>query len=114
MGAIQEIFRRHGHAYRAQFGETMPVSHARVIEAIIDCRSAASGSILYQCEDCAEPHVAARCCGNRHCPVCQQGKAEAWLSRQLDRQLPTPYFMLTFTVPAPLREYFTTQQSPLP
>lgn len=105
MGAIQEIFRRHGPAYRAQFGETMPASHARVIDAIIDCRSAACGSVLYQCEDCGEPHVAARCCGNRHCPVCQQGKAEQWLCRQLERQLPTPYFMLTFTVPAPLREF---------
>lgn len=105
MGAIQEIFRRHGPAYRAQFGETMPASHARVIDAIIDCRSAACGSVLYQCEDCGEPHVAARCCGNRHCPVCQQGKAEAWLIRQLERQLPTPYFMLTFTVPASLREF---------
>ena len=49
MGAIQEIFRRHGPAYRAEFGEMMPVSHARVIEAIIDCRSAACGSVLYQC-----------------------------------------------------------------
>ena len=105
MGAIQEIFRRHGPAYRAAFGEMMPASHARVIEAIIDCRSAACGSVLYQCEDCGEPHVAARCCGNRHCPVCQQGKAEHWLCRQLERQLPTPYFMLTFTVPAPLREF---------
>ena len=105
MGAIQEIFRRHGSAYRAQFGETMPASHARVIEAITDCRSAASGSVLYQCEDCGEPHVVARCCGNRHCPVCQQGKAEVWLSRQLERQLPTPYFMLTFTVPAHLRKF---------
>ncbi len=105
MGAIQEIFRRHGPAYLAEFGETLPGSHARVIEAIIDCRSPACGSVLYQCEDCGEPHVAARCCGNRHCPVCQQGKAEAWLDRQLDRQLPTPYFMLTFTVPAPLREF---------
>jgi hypothetical protein len=105
MGAIQEIFRRDGPAYRAQFGETMPASHARVIDAIMDCRSAASGSVLYQCEDCGEPHVAARCCGNRHCPVCQQGKAEAWLIRQLERQLPTPYFMLTFTVPASLREF---------
>ena len=105
MGAVQEIFRRHAAAYRAQFGETMPASHQRVIDAIIDCRSAACGSILYQCEDCGEPHVAARCCGNRHCPVCQQGKAEQWLSRQLERQLPTPYFMLTFTVPAPLREF---------
>ena len=105
MGAIQEIFRRHGPAYRAEFGEMMPASHARVIDAITDCRSAASGSVLYQCEDCGEPHVAARCCGNRHCPVCQQGKAEQWLCRQLERQLPTPYFMLTFTVPAPLREF---------
>jgi len=105
MGAIQEIFRRHGPAYRAEFGEMMPASHARVIDAIIDCRSAASGSVLYQCEDCGEPHVAARCCGNRHCPVCQQGKAEQWLCRQLERQLPTPYFMLTFTVPAGLREF---------
>jgi hypothetical protein len=105
MGAIQEIFRRHGPAYRAAFGETMLASHTRVIEAIIECRSAASGSVLYQCEDCGEPHVAARCCGNRHCPVCQQGKAEQWLCRQLERQLPTPYFMLTFTVPAPLREF---------
>ncbi|HEV2008301.1 MAG TPA: transposase zinc-binding domain-containing protein, partial [Burkholderiales bacterium] len=105
MDAIQEIFRRHAPAYRAQFGETMPLSHARVIEAIIDCRSAACGSILYQCEECAEPQVCTRCCGNRHCPVCQQGKAEAWLSRQLERQLPTPHFMLTFTVPANLREF---------
>ena len=105
MGAMQEIFRRHGPAYRAEFGAMMPASHARVIEAIINCRSAACGSVLYQCEDCGEPHVAARCCGNRHCPVCQQGKAEQWLGRQLERQLPTPYFMLTFTVPAPLREF---------
>jgi hypothetical protein len=37
--------------------------------------------------------------------VCQQGKAEDWLARQLERQLPTPYFLLTFTVPAPLRPF---------
>lgn len=105
MGAIQEIFRRSGPAYREQFGDTMPAPQARVIAAITDCRSAASGSVLFQCEDCGEPHVAARCCGNRHCPVCQQSKAEAWLARRLEQQLPTPYFMLTFTVPESLREF---------
>lgn len=109
MGALQEIFRRHGPAYLAQFGATMPAAQRRVIDAIIDCRSAACGAILYQCEDCGEPHVAARCCGNRHCPVCQQGKAKTWLTRQLERQLPTPYFMLTFTVPAGLREFLRRQ-----
>ena len=105
MGAIQEIFRQHGPAYQAQFGATMPGSHQRVIAALSDCRSAACGAIRYQCTDCGEPQRAARCCGNRHCPGCQQGKAEQWLSRQLERQLPTPYFMLTFTVPASLREF---------
>ena len=77
MGAIQEIFRRHGPAYLAEFGETLPGSHARVIEAIIDCRSPACGSVLYQCEDCGEPHVAARCCGTYQCPIFQLGKDEA-------------------------------------
>ena len=109
MGAIQEIFRRSGAAYREQFFDTMPAPHARVIDAITACRSAASGQVIFQCEDCGEPHVAARCCGNRHCPVCQQGKAGAWLARRLARrleqQLPTPYFMLTFTVPEGLREF---------
>jgi len=105
MGALQDIFRRHGPAYLARFGATMPAAQRRVIDAIRDCRSAACGAVLYQCEDCGEPHVAARCCGNRHCPVCQQGKADAWLARQIERRLPVPYFMLTFTVPAGLREF---------
>lgn len=105
MGAVQAIFRRHAPAYLTQFGNAMPAGQRRVIEAIGDCRSPARGTVLYQCEDCAEPHIAARCCGNRHCPVCQQGKAEKWLSRQLERRLPTAYFMLTFTVPAQLREF---------
>ena len=105
MGAIQDIFRRSGEAYRAEFGADLLPAHAKVIEAICACRSPSAGSVLYQCEDCGEPHLVARCCGNRHCPVCQQGKAQAWLARQLERQLPTPYFMLTFTVPAGLREF---------
>jgi hypothetical protein len=105
MGAIQEIFRRSGPAYLEQYIDTMPAPHARVIDAITGCRSAASGQVIFQCEDCGEPHVAARCCGNRHCPVCQQSKAEAWLARRLEQQLPTSYFMLTFTVPESLREF---------
>ena len=60
MGAIQEIFRRSGPAYLEQFGETMPAPHVRVIDAVTACRSAASGQVIFQCEDCGEPHVAAR------------------------------------------------------
>ena len=48
-------------------------------------------------------HLIGRSCGDRHCPSCQREKAEAWLARQVDRLLPCPYFLVTFTLPAELR-----------
>jgi Putative transposase/Transposase zinc-binding domain len=110
MGLIQEIFRTHGPHYLARFGSAMPHSHKKVVEAIMGCRTETNGCVLYQCEDCAEAHLVPRCCGNRHCPGCQQHKAYAWLARQLERQLPTHYFMLTFTVPEPLRPFIRRHQ----
>ena len=62
MGAIQEIFRRHGRDYLARFGARMPIEHRKVIEAIIGCASPASGSCLFGCEACAQEQVLARCC----------------------------------------------------
>jgi hypothetical protein len=105
MGAIQDLFRAHGPAYLARFGARMPVEHKNVIAAIIGCGSPASGSLSYACEACAEQCLLPRCCGNRHCPGCQQHKAYAWLDTQLQRQLPTHHFMLTFTVPEQLRAF---------
>jgi hypothetical protein len=110
MGAIQEIFRTHGPAYLARFGARMPAEHKKVIAAIIACASPASGSLLYGCEACAQERLLPRCCGNRHCPGCQQHKAYAWLDMQLQRQLPTHHFMLTFTVPEQLRAFIRAHQ----
>lgn len=83
----------------------MPGSHERVVQAIIDGRSSTCGSVIYPYEDCGEPPLVARCCGHRHGPVCQQGKAESWLARQLERPLPPHDFRLTFTVPQALRDF---------
>jgi hypothetical protein len=54
--------------------------------------------------------VVHRSCGNRHCPCCQQGKGHEWLERQRARQLPGEHFLLTFTVPAPLRPFLRRHQ----
>lgn len=90
MGAIQAIFLRHGPTYRAAFADDMPAAQRRVMDAISDCRSAACGSILYQCADCGEPRVVARCCGNRHCPVCQHGNdAFRWPTELRHRRQPS-------------------------
>ena len=42
-------------------------------------------------------------CRNRHCPKCQQDAAQTWLAEQRALLLPVPYFLVTFTLPAPLR-----------
>ena len=82
----------------------------KVLRALMACRTPGNGSTCYHCEACGKPHVLPRCCGNRHCPACQQHKGYEWLACQLDHQLPTAYFMLTFTVPESLREFLRANQ----
>jgi hypothetical protein len=59
--------------------------------------------VLYACESCGRTQTVGRSCGNRHCPTCQQDKTHAWLEKPIDRLLPCPYFLVTFTLPAELR-----------
>ena len=110
MGLLQDLFRTHGPAYVERFGDAMPQAHKKVIAAITDCPTEAAGSALYVCDGCGQRHVVHRSCGNRHCPCCQQGKGHEWLERHLARQLPGEHFMLTFTVPEPLRPFLRRHQ----
>jgi hypothetical protein len=103
MPAVADVLRRYGGAYLERFGATMPAEHKKVLRAIAACRTGALGSVLYACESCGRTHAVGRSCGNRHCPTCQQDKTHAWLEKQLDRLLPCPYFLVTFTLPAELR-----------
>jgi hypothetical protein len=47
--------------------------------------------------------VANSSCGNRHCPLCQNEKAAAWVYRRELDLLPCTYFLATFTVPEAVR-----------
>jgi hypothetical protein len=110
MGLLQDLFRTHGPAYLERFGPTMPKAHQKVIAAITDCHTETAGSTLYECETCGQSHVVYRSCGNRHCPGCQQGKGRVWLAQHRARQLPGEHFLLTFTVPEPLRAFLRGHQ----
>jgi Putative transposase/Transposase zinc-binding domain len=110
MGRLQELFRTHGPAYLERFGAAVPRMHQKVIAAITECRTEAAGAALYECDACGQKHVVPRSCGNRHCPCCQQGKGLQWLERQRGRQLPGEHFLLTFTVPEPLRAFLRRHQ----
>jgi hypothetical protein len=104
MPSVAEVVRRYGGAYLERFGATMPAAHQKVLRAIAACRTGALGLVLYRCECCGQVQAMGRSCGDRHCPACQRDKAEAWLESQLDRLLPCPYFLVTFTLPAALRD----------
>lgn len=110
MSAIKEIFDTYGPEYLDHYGATMPAQHKKVIEAISNCRTSACGVVLYQCEQCGEPHLVYRSCGNRHCPNCQHHKSQKWLEKQSRRQLPGHHFMITFTVPHTLRRFLRSNQ----
>lgn len=110
MSSIGEIFRTFAPEYLRRFGDAMPAEHSKVIDAILGCRTDVNGSVVYLCENCDRRHLVHRGCGNRHCPGCQNHKGRQWLEKQLKRLLPGHHFMLTFTVPEPLRPFLRSHQ----
>jgi Putative transposase/Transposase zinc-binding domain len=103
MITLGAIFRRYGPAYRAKFGDRMPVRQRVVMAAIEQCRTEALGGQVYSCPHCGAVRYHYHSCRNRHCPTGQQGQAEQWLEQQQALLLPVRYFLVTFTLPAALR-----------
>lgn len=98
---VADIFRRHGPAYLRD--HTLTPGQAKVLRAVIACRTAALGGHLDVCLDCGHAHPFYNSCRDRHCPNCQSRAAKEWLQRRLERVLPTHYFHVVFTLPEPLR-----------
>ena len=83
-------------------GQILP-SHRKALSAMKHCRSEHSKQMLVRCSDCDQQAYVPHSCGHRSCPHCQHHESEQWLERQLRKQVPADYFMLTFTLPAQLR-----------
>lgn len=98
---VADIFRQHGAAYRAS--HSLLPSQTRALRDLEHCRTAFFGGQLVQCDHCSKQHFAYHSCKNRHCPKCHGQQTQAWLDHQRERLLPVPYYLLTFTLPAPLR-----------
>ena len=111
MVELAEIFRHYGPAYRAKFGDRLLPSHRHAMWTIEHCRTEALGGHVYHCPDCDTRVYQYHSCRNRHCPKCQTENAQHWLEQQQALLLPVPYFMLTFTLPAPLRPLARSHQA---
>jgi hypothetical protein len=100
---LTEILSAHWPAYRAKFGQLIPPEQRAAVRAILRCRTPALGGQRYACA-CGREAFAYHSCNHRACPRCGGDDTAAWLAQQRTRLLPVPYFLVTFTVPAELRE----------
>lgn len=104
MIALSSIIARFEADCLRQYGHTLLPSQRQALSAMKHCRTALAPRMLAHCGACDEQRAVPHSCGHRSCPHCQQHESQQWLERQLRRQAPGDYFMLTFTLPAPFRE----------
>jgi hypothetical protein len=107
LAEIVETFRG---ALEAQYGGRLLPGHRNALEAILRCRTEASGTASAHCGDCGCDASFPLSCGHRFCPQCQNEAAQQWLERQRAKLLPTDYYLVTFTLPFELRSLVFSHQ----
>ncbi len=102
---LASIINEFGKDFKQKYKKHLLPSHLKALSAMKICRSTHSPKMLMQCEskDCYHQTLVPHSCGHRHCPHCQNHETQVWIQRQLQKQLPADYFMLTFTLPAQFR-----------
>ena len=75
----------------------------KALAALKICRTKHSPVMQVNCTDCDHLTFVPHSCGHRNCPHCQHHESQQWIERQVQKQVPARYFMITFTLPAQLR-----------
>jgi Putative transposase/Transposase zinc-binding domain len=89
--------------FLAQYRSRLRPEHYRALAAMKQCRTASSLKMQVSCSACPHQRLMPHSCGHRHCPHCQHHESQQWLERQMKKQVPAEYFLLTFTLPAEFR-----------
>ena len=97
--------------FLAQYRHRLTADHTRALAAIKRCRTEVGPKLQVQCTGCEHRTLMPHSCGHRHCPHCQHHESQQWLERQLAKQVPAEYFMLTFTLPAEFRALTRAHQN---
>jgi len=108
---VADVLRQFGPSYLDAFGDRLLPSHRRAIEDIVACRTAAMGGHVYRCERCGKHFHVYHGCRNRSCPACHTHQTQQWLDARTVELLPCPYYHVTVTAPAQLRDALRSNQS---
>jgi hypothetical protein len=99
LSSIIQIFEAE---FLATYQNALP-SQLKALTALEQCRTTQSPVMMAQCDGCDKQIFIPHSCGHRNCPHCQHHESQQWLERQLKKQVPAEYFLLTFTLPEELR-----------
>jgi predicted Zn-ribbon and HTH transcriptional regulator len=105
---LADILARHGAEFSSQ--HRLPLRHLRVMQRIVDCRTATLGGHRQWCDACGYERYCYHSCRNRHCPKCQTQAKEAWRDARKCELLPVPYFHQVFTLPHEFNEWILASE----
>jgi hypothetical protein len=108
---VADVFRQFGPSYLDAFADRLLPSHRRALDDITACRTAAMGGHVYRCDGCGRHFHVYHGCRNRSCPACHTHQTRQWLDARTVELLPCPYYHVTITVPAQLRDAIRSNQS---
>lgn len=100
---LASIIEQFEAAFLSTYKNNMLPSHKKALSALKICRTRHSPKMLMRCSDCTHQTIVPHSCGHRNCPHCQHHESQQWIERQVQKQLPASYFMITFTLPRELR-----------
>jgi hypothetical protein len=100
---LSAIIKQFGKKTLGKYGDKLLPSHHNALNTMKNCRTNLSPKMLAGCTECGEQIYVPHSCGHRNCPHCQNHESQQWLERQLKKQVPAEYFLVTFTLPAEFR-----------
>jgi hypothetical protein len=97
---LADVFRIHEDGFLIRWGHVLSPQQRRVFNAIRDCRTAALGGHMDECDGCGHRVISYNSCRNRSCPKCQGTARAKWLAERSAELLPVAqYFHVVFTLP---------------
>ena len=101
---VADIVRAQGNRFIENHCRWIHWTHRKVLRAIARCRTAALGGHRDQCPRCGYRAISFNSCRNRHCPKCQSGARDQWITARQNELLAVAYVHVVFTLPHQLSQ----------
>ncbi len=102
---LSSIINEFENRFLAKYKTNILPEHMKALQAMKLCRKEHGPHMLARCTDhhCGQMTYIPHSCGHRSCPHCQNHENWQWIENQLNKRLPAPYYLITFTLPSQLR-----------